>query len=362
MDTKLTGAELIYRLLKEHHTDTVFGYPGSCVMLLLDSFYKEKKIDHILVRHEQGAVHAATGYSVFSGKPGIVLVTSGPAATNTISGIADAAEKAVPLIVITGQVTSDLLGTDAFQEVDMIGISGSVSKWNAQIRSADQIEQTINKAFHIALSGRPGPVVLDITKDAQSGLVTQIRDKRNVADIKLPQRYFTIGSIPGSTGRNDLLDIVIKELKEADPALIPIIDIVSGDQHPIDYPYIFGMADKNEHSGNGYGLSAALGAKCAMPRKTVCLIAGYSEFQTASKELGVLKQSEIDIKMILIPDEQKDARYPVKHPDFIRLINAYGFQGRTASNRQTLSTEVRAILKTDESCLLVCTQDILTIT
>jgi len=148
--------------------DTIFGYPGGAIMPIYDSLYSyQDKINHILTRHEQGAIHAAQGYSRVSGKVGVCFATSGPGATNLITGIADAQIDSTPLVCITGQVPSQLLGTDAFQESDVIGISMPVTKWNYQITSSDEICQIISKAFYIARSGRPGPVLIDITKDAQ---------------------------------------------------------------------------------------------------------------------------------------------------------------------------------------------------
>ena len=152
--------------------DTIFGYPGGAVIPVYDSLYDYKhKIKHVLVRHEQGATHAAQGYARVSGKVGVTLVTSGPGATNTLTGIADAMMDSTPLVVITGQVASPLLGTDAFQEIDVIGITQPITKWAYQIRRAEDIAWAVARAFYIASTGRPGPVVLDFAKDAQVGKV-----------------------------------------------------------------------------------------------------------------------------------------------------------------------------------------------
>ena len=165
---KIQGSEAIIKSLIEESVDTIFGYPGGAIMPIYDSLYSyQDKINHILTRHEQGAIHAAQGYSRVSGKVGVCFATSGPGATNLITGIADAQIDSTPLVCITGQVPSQLLGTDAFQESDIIGISMPVTKWNYQITSSDEICQIISKAFYIARSGRPGPVLIDITKNAQ---------------------------------------------------------------------------------------------------------------------------------------------------------------------------------------------------
>lgn len=148
--------------------DTIFGYPGGAIMPTFDALYDyDKKVNHILTRHEQGATHAAQGYARVSGKVGVCLVTSGPAATNAITGIADAMLDSTPLVVITGQVGAPLLGTDAFQEIDVVGITTPITKWSYQIRRAEDIAWAVARAFYIARSGRPGPVVLDFTKNAQ---------------------------------------------------------------------------------------------------------------------------------------------------------------------------------------------------
>ncbi|MDD2552066.1 MAG: biosynthetic-type acetolactate synthase large subunit [Dysgonamonadaceae bacterium] len=164
----ITGSEALIRSLISEGVDTLFGYPGGAIMPVFDSMYDYKdKMKHILVRHEQGAIHAAQGYARVSKKVGVALVTSGPGATNAITGITDAMMDSTPLVVISGQVNSTLLGTDAFQEADVIGVSQPVTKWAYQIRRPEDIAWAVSRAFYIASSGRPGPVILDIAKDAQ---------------------------------------------------------------------------------------------------------------------------------------------------------------------------------------------------
>ena len=167
----ITGSEALWQALIDEGVKTVFGYPGGQIMPVYDSLCKYRdQVRHILVRHEQGAIHAAQGYARVKGEPGVVIVTSGPGATNVITGVADAMSDSTPVVVITGQVPSAALGTDAFQEADVIGLTAPISKWNYQIRSADEVAWAIARAFYIARTGRPGPVVLDFTKDAQVGL------------------------------------------------------------------------------------------------------------------------------------------------------------------------------------------------
>ena len=164
----ISGAEAVIRSLLSEKVDLLYGYPGGAIMPVYDELFKYRdKLNHILVRHEQGATHAAQGYARASGKVGVVIATSGPGATNLVTGITDAQIDSTPLVCITGQVASHLLGSDAFQETDIIGISTPVTKWNYQITKASEIPSIIAKAFYIAKSGRPGPVLIDITKDAQ---------------------------------------------------------------------------------------------------------------------------------------------------------------------------------------------------
>jgi acetolactate synthase-1/2/3 large subunit len=162
---KLSGADMLMRALHDEGVELIFGYPGGAALHIYDAIFRQDKIDHILVRHEQGATHAADGYARATGKPGVVLVTSGPGATNAITGIATAFMDSIPMVVISGQVASHLIGTDAFQETDMIGISRPVVKHSYTVFHAEDIPRVIKEAFHVATTGRPGPVVIDIPKD-----------------------------------------------------------------------------------------------------------------------------------------------------------------------------------------------------
>ncbi len=168
----VSGAEAIILSFLAEGVDTIFGYPGGAIMPVYDALYHyQDKVNHVLVRHEQGAIHAAQGYARVNGKVGICMATSGPGATNLITGLADAQIDSTPLVCVTGQVASPLLGTDAFQETDVVGVSMAVTKWNFQVTKASDIAETMAKAFFIARSGRPGPVLVDITKDAQIDFV-----------------------------------------------------------------------------------------------------------------------------------------------------------------------------------------------
>lgn len=169
---RITGGEALMRSLEHLGVDTLFGYPGGAIMPSYDALFDHRdKLNHILVRHEQGAAHAAQGYARVSGKVGVCLVTSGPGATNTITGIGDAMIDSTPIVVIAGQVAANLLGTDAFQEIDLVSVTQPITKWSYQIRRAEDVAWAVSRAFFIAKSGRPGPVVLDFAKNAQTEMV-----------------------------------------------------------------------------------------------------------------------------------------------------------------------------------------------
>ena len=169
---RISGAEAVIRSFIEEGVETIFGYPGGAIIPVYDALYDyQDRLNHILVRHEQCALHAAQGYARASGRTGVCIVTSGPGATNTVTGLADAMLDSTPVVLISGQVASNTLGTDAFQEINFLEITQSVTKWNCQVKRAEDVPAAIAKAFYIAASGRPGPVVVDITKDAQNGML-----------------------------------------------------------------------------------------------------------------------------------------------------------------------------------------------
>jgi acetolactate synthase-1/2/3 large subunit len=163
----MTGAKMVVQALKDQGVDTVFGYPGGAVLPIYDEIFQQNGIRHFLVRHEQGAVHAAEGYARSTGKPGVVLVTSGPGATNAVTGLTDALMDSIPIVVLTGQVPTFMIGSDAFQEADTVGITRPCTKHNWLVKETDRLSATIHEAFHVATSGRPGPVLVDIPKDVQ---------------------------------------------------------------------------------------------------------------------------------------------------------------------------------------------------
>ena len=167
VNIQLSGAEMVLKAFEDHGVDTIFGYPGGAVLPIYDEVFLQNDIRHILVRHEQGAVHAAEGYARSTGKPGVVLVTSGPGATNAVTGLTDALMDSIPLVVLTGQVPTFMIGSDAFQEADTVGITRPCTKHNWLVKDTNELAEVIHEAFHVATSGRPGPVLVDIPKDVQ---------------------------------------------------------------------------------------------------------------------------------------------------------------------------------------------------
>ncbi|MCG7574675.1 acetolactate synthase 3 large subunit [Phaeobacter sp. CNT1-3] len=167
MTRQMTGAKMVVQALKDQGVDVVFGYPGGAVLPIYDEIFQQNDIKHVLVRHEQGAVHAAEGYARSTGKPGVCLVTSGPGATNAVTGLTDALLDSIPIVVLTGQVPTFMIGSDAFQEADTVGITRSCTKHNWLVKNTDKLSGTLHEAFHVATSGRPGPVLIDIPKDVQ---------------------------------------------------------------------------------------------------------------------------------------------------------------------------------------------------
>ena len=179
MTETMSGAEMVIKALQDQGVEHIFGYPGGAVLPIYDAMFHQDKVKHVLVRHEQGAVHAAEGYARSSGKVGCVLVTSGPGATNAVTGLTDAMLDSIPLVCITGQVPTHLIGSDAFQECDTVGITRHCTKHNYLVRSVEDLPRILHEAFYVASNGRPGPVVVDIPKDVQFAMGKYDRPKDN---------------------------------------------------------------------------------------------------------------------------------------------------------------------------------------
>src|SRR3977135_2412693 len=185
---ELTGAEIVVRALKDQGVRHIFGYPGGAVLPIYDALFQDNELVHVLVRHEQGAVHAAEGYARSTGKPGVVLVTSGPGATNVVTGLTDALMDSIPLVCITGQVPTHLIGNDAFQEADTVGITRPGTKHNWLVRDIKDLPRILHEAFYIATTGRPGPVVVDVPKDVQFAVGTYHPPRKSDVHISYSPR------------------------------------------------------------------------------------------------------------------------------------------------------------------------------
>lgn len=263
--TELTGSQLLLELLIREGVDTIFGYPGGAIMPVYDALYDyQDRIRHILVRHEQGAAHAAEGYARAADRAGVCMATSGPGATNLVTGIADAMLDSVPLVCITGQVGKAFLGTDAFQETDIIGITVPITKWNAQVTSADELISVIPKAFAVAQSGRPGPVLIDITKNAQFEKVTvdlsslpqahelECRRIVDLSGIREAARLINDAKRPLlMVGHGVLLSNAHQEVRTfAERANIPVASTLLGlSTFPTDHPLYVGMLGMHGNYG-----------------------------------------------------------------------------------------------------------------
>ena len=195
MSRTMTGARMVVEALRDQGVDTVFGYPGGAVLPIYDEIFQQNDITHVLVRHEQGAVHMAEGYARATGKPGVVLVTSGPGATNAVTGLTDALLDSIPLVVLSGQVPTFMIGTDGFQEADTVGITRPCTKHNWLVKDTDKLAATIHKGFHVATSGRPGPVLIDIPKDVQFATGTYVGPKQVDTGRYQPMKKGDLGAI-----------------------------------------------------------------------------------------------------------------------------------------------------------------------
>lgn len=534
---KISGAEILMRSLINEGVETIFGYPGGSIMPVFDALYDHAEDFHgVLVRHEQGAVHAAQGYARSSGKVGVCIVTSGPGATNTLTGISDAILDSTPVVVIAGQVSTSVLGTDAFQEIDFVGITQPITKWSYQIRRPEDIPWAVARAFYIAGTGRPGPVVLDFNKDAQVAMTEYIpqvvesvrsyipypapskeaiaraaelinRSKRpfvlvgqgvelggateelkefiEKAGIPAARTMLGLSALPsdhrlcvgmlgmhGNYGPNvntnecDLLiavgmrfsdrvtgnvntyakqakiihiDIdhaeinknitvdvpIVGDCKEVLPMLTSLVAPATHSEwlesffrynaiedekvtkkalNPIEGPLLMGEVARkvSEATGNsailvtdvgqnqlmssryfkytlprsiltsgglgtmGYGLPAAIGAKIAMPHRTVCLFTGDGGFQMNIQELGTIMEQGVAVKMILLNNNYLgnvrqwqemffNHRYswtPMLNPDYSLIASGYGIPSRLVTERSEIDDAINEMLAAETPFLL----------
>jgi len=374
-----TGSRILLELLREHGVDVIFGYPGGAVIHLYDELTRFPEIRHILVRHEQAAAHAADGYARATGRPGVCLATSGPGATNLVTGLACAYCDSVPLIAITGQVATHQLGRDSFQEVDIVGITRSCTKHNYLVRSLAELPDIVQEAFMVATTGRPGPVLIDIPRDV---LASQDRNtsRRSSPSHKRPSRrpghplqvrraaeaiaraqrpILCSGAGVINSGAHALLSgpdepepkevikpqQVIKELSQLTSAKAIISTDVGQHQMWTALNYSFRRPRTLLSSGGlgamGYGLPAAIGAQVAFPLREVVCISGDGSFQMNMQELGTLISYDLPVKVVVLNNGSLgmvrqwqsllfEGRYSEtifeRGPDLQKLAQAYGIK------------------------------------
>lgn len=348
MSEKITGAEALFRSLLEEGVDLIFGYPGGSIMPVYDKLYDyQDRIKHILVRHEQGATHAAQGYARVTGRPGVVIVTSGPAATNAITGLSDAMMDSTPMVVITGQVATSALGSDAFQETDVMGITQPIAKWSYQIRRAEDVPWAVARAFYIASTGRPGPVVLDFAKNAQVGLMDW-----NYEKCRFIRSYIPYPEIPQEdvervaaminaaerpmilSGHGIMISGAEKELAMlAEKADIPVTATLLGlSTIPSDHPLYKGMLGMHGNIGpnvntNRADLIIAIGmrfddrvtgdtAKYAPQAKIVHIDIDASEFDKNIKTAATIHGDAREVLERLIPLVKE-----TKHAEWVKSFD-----------------------------------------
>ena len=348
MSEKITGAEALFRSLLEEGVDLIFGYPGGSIMPVYDKLYDyQNRIKHILVRHEQGATHAAQGYARVTGRPGVVIVTSGPAATNAITGLSDAMMDSTPMVVITGQVATSALGSDAFQETDVMGITQPIAKWSYQIRRAEDVPWAVARAFYIASTGRPGPVVLDFAKNAQVGLMDW-----NYEKCRFIRSYIPYPEIPQEdvervaaminaaerpmilSGHGIMISGAEKELAMlAEKADIPVTATLLGlSTIPSDHPLYKGMLGMHGNIGpnvntNRADLIIAIGmrfddrvtgdtAKYAPQAKIVHIDIDASEFDKNIKTAATIHGDAREVLERLIPLVKE-----TKHAEWVKSFD-----------------------------------------
>ena len=348
MSEKITGAEALIKSLIAEGVDRVFGYPGGAIIPVYDKLYDyTNELKHILVRHEQGATHAAQGYARVSGRTGVVIVTSGPAATNVITGLSDALMDSTPMVVITGQVASSFLGSDAFQETDVVGITQPITKWAYQIRRSEDIPWAVARAFYIANSGRPGPVVLDLAKDAQVGMLEWSHKKCDFIRSYIPYPEINqddvqaVADLINAAERPMILSghgVMISEAENelaalAEKADIPVAATLLGlSTMPSDHPLYKGMLGMHGNIGpnvntNRCDLLVAIGmrfddrvtgdtSKYARQAKIVHIDIDSSEFDKNIKTTATIHGDAKEVLAKLLPLVKE-----AKHTEWLKTFD-----------------------------------------
>src|ERR671929_91361 len=335
----LSGAEIVVRCLQEEGVEYVFGYPGGAVLFIYDELFKQDKVKHVLVRHEQGAVHAADGYSRSSQKVGVALVTSGPGVTNAVTGIATAYMDSIPMVVITGQVPTHAIGLDAFQECDTVGITRPIVKHNMLVKDVKDLASAMKKAFHIAKTGRPGPVVVDIPKDVSADKCEFHYPDEVAMRSKDCLKYDRKAAIIKP-------QFVLEKLYEVTKGEAFVTSDVGQHQMWAAQFYKFDKPRRWINSGGlgtmGFGLPAAMGVQLANPGATVACVTGESSIQMCLQELSTCKQYRLPIKIVNLNNKYMGMvrqwqqffhgnRYSESYmdalPDFVKLAEGYGHRG-----------------------------------
>lgn len=372
---EMTGAEIVLQALRDNGVEHIFGYPGAAVLPIYDEIFQQTDIKHILVRHEQGAGHAAEGYARSTGKVGVMLVTSGPGATNAVTSLQNAMADSVPIVCLTGQVATDLIGSDAFQECDTVGITRPCTKHSWLVKDVKELAATIHKAFHLARSGRSGPVLIDMPKDmllqsshylARSAVpYPQIDDNSQTAadhrqaDIS---HHLHTTDMPADEmdGKNIAPQYALERLHILTRDRTPFIatDMIqyqlAGHFNPNMISSGFGTV--------GYGLPAAIGMQIAHPESLVIDIADESSVQATMKELSTAIQYDAPIKVFILNNgrmrfggqSQKHRSYTNSLPDFVKLAGAFGAVGIRCDAPDELDDAINEMLGVKRPVLFDC--------
>lgn len=334
---KRTGAQIIWECLCHESVTTIFGYPGGAVLPAYDALL-DYPIRHVLVRHEQGAAHMADGYARSSGRVGATIATSGPGATNLVTGIATAMADASPLMCITGQVSRAVLGTDAFQETDIIGVTIPITKHNYLVTRVCDIMPTLKEAFHLARSGRPGPVLVDITKDAQQATTdwtwdpspVTLRRARAVRAAELTEPMSDARDVDWSPKDHESCtsDAIADILRSTGNNTVVVTETHVGDSRAA----VRGASATppeliaSRFGTLGFGLPAAIGVKLANPEADVWAIVTDAGFQKMQAELTTAAQESVKVNVVIVTLPIAGA-----HPDFVKIAEAHGAAGMRAT-------------------------------
>ncbi|MHC1550789.1 thiamine pyrophosphate-binding protein [Phyllobacterium sp. K27] len=376
---EITGAEIVLQALRDNGVEHIFGYPGAAVLPIYDEIFQQTDIKHILVRHEQGAGHAAEGYARSTGKTGVMLVTSGPGATNAVTSLQNAMTDCVPIVCLTGQVATDLIGSDAFQECDTVGITRPCTKHSWLVKDVKDLAATIHKAFHLAQSDRPGPVLVDMPKDIllQS---SYYRAPSAVASSEIySERHEEINHhLPSFEMPAEEMDektisprYALERLHALTRNHSPFIT-TDMDQHKIWISRFNNVEHPNRWiapSGfgtMGYGLPAAIGTQIAHPESLVIDISDASSAQASMKELSTAIQYEAPVKVFILNTGRMSLihgahrEHPVYRsyakalPDFVKLAEAFGAIGIRCDAPEALDDAIQQMITIKGPVLLDC--------